>query len=91
MLFNGLLGSLFLQPGSHCLAGACGRAALGTGCFPQPPPCCLLVFVAEPWFSYSCSKQRRTGAKCCSPSLCLAFSCLLLLFFLLSPSLGVSV
>lgn len=91
MLVHGPLDSLFLRLGSRCLMGACGKAALGTGCFPWPRLCFLLVFVAELWFSYGCLKKCRTGVKCCSPRLCLAFSCLLLLFFLLLPSLGLSV
>lgn len=49
------------------------------------------IFVAEPWFSYSCLEKCHSGAKCSSPSLCLAFSCRLLLFFLFLPSLGISV
>lgn len=86
MLINGPLDSLFLRPGSHCR-----RPALGMGCFPQPCPRCLRFFVAEPRFSYSCLKKCHSGAKCSSPSLCLAFSCRLLLFFLFLPSLGISV
>ena len=44
MLVNGPLGSLALRPGSHRATCACGRAALGTGRFPQPGRVVSLVW-----------------------------------------------